>query len=206
MASLNKSDPMLDILLNQGKKYLSLQEDYEHLEEPHLKLIEQTTGKNLGSIIETLVSSSGVRKFTKLESTFNGLLKKYQTASEEHLKSVSSGSSKRASTSQLNEIKDINSKLMQVLEEMEDLVTSSGMDTSQTGTKLANKRRNIKSSSDNLMVSQTAYENNKNKLTSLSGEDEEGKIRTKSAYYNYLVWLIVAITLSAFAIRHVLKR
>ena len=205
MASLNQRDPMLDILLNQGKKYLSLQEDYEHLEEPHLKLIEQTTGKNLGSIIESLVSSSGVRKFTNLENKFNGLLKQYQSASEENLKSVSSGS-KRASSSQLNEIKDINNKLLEVLEEMEDVVMASGADTSSTGIQLANKRTGIHSASQNLIASQRTYEADKNKLTSLSGEDADGKIRTKSAYYNYLVWLIVAITLSAFALKHVFKR
>lgn len=205
MASLNQTDPMLDILLNQGKKYLALQEDYEHLEEPHLKLIEQTTGKNLGSIIESLVSSSGIRKFTKLENKFNGLLKQYQSASEENLKSVSSGS-KRASSSQLNEIKDINNKLLEVLEEMEDVITGSGADTSSTGSNLANKRRNIHSASKNLMASQRKYKADKIKLVSLSGEDADGKIRTKSAYYNYLVWLIVAITLSAFALRHVFKR
>jgi len=205
MASLKQTDPMLDILLNQGKKYLSLQEDYEHLEEPHLKLIEQTTGKNLGSIIESLVSSSGIRQFTKLENKFNGLLKQYQSASEENLKSVSSGSA-RASSSQLKDIKDINNKLLEVLEEMEDVVTASGADTSSTGSNLANKRTNIHSASKNLMASQRKYSDEKIKLTSLSGEDVDGKIRMKSAYYNYLVWLIVAITLSAFALKHVFKR
>ena len=206
MSSLNQTNPMLDILLNQGKRYLALQEDYVHLEEPNLKLIEQTTGKNLGSIIETLVSSTGIRKFTKIESNFNDLLKKYKTASEEHLKSVSSGSSSKTTSSQLQDIKKINDQLVKLLEDMEEIITTSDPDTSSTGKHLSNKRVNINSTSKNLLSAQSQYADDKNKLRSLSGEDEEGKIRMKSAYYNYLVWLIVAITLASFALRHVLKR
>ena len=206
MASLNQKNPMLDILLNQGKRYLSLQEDYVHLEEPNLRLIEQTTGKNLGSIIETLVSSSGVRNFTKLEKNFDDLLKKYKTASEEHLKSVSSGSPSKTTSSQLQNIKEINDQLVKLLEQMEDIIGKSDPDTSSTGKQLSGKRGNINSASKNLLSAQSKYIADKNKLTSLSGEDADGEIRTKSAYYNYLVWLIVAITLASFALRHVLKR
>ena len=40
-------------------------------------------------------------------------------------------------------------------------------------------------------------------LRQLQGEQQGGQLSANAAYYNYLVWLIVAITLGAFTFKHI---
>ena len=52
MTSLMEIDPLFNTLLNQGKSFLNIQDEYKYMVDPHLKLIEQTTSPKLGSLIE----------------------------------------------------------------------------------------------------------------------------------------------------------
>ena len=45
-------DPLFNTLLNQGKSFLNIQDEYKYMVDPHLKLIAQTTSPKLGALIE----------------------------------------------------------------------------------------------------------------------------------------------------------
>ena len=51
--------------LLQGQKYLQYENQYVDLVTPHLGLIEQTTGPNLGSLREALESDNSTKKPNK---------------------------------------------------------------------------------------------------------------------------------------------
>jgi hypothetical protein len=40
-------------------------------------------------------------------------------------------------------------------------------------------------------------------LQQLQGEQQSGRLSANAAYYNYLVWLIVAITIGAYTLKHI---
>ena len=52
MTSLMENDPLFNTLLNQGKSFLNIQNEFKYMVDPHLKLIEETTSPKLGSLIE----------------------------------------------------------------------------------------------------------------------------------------------------------
>ena len=66
---------MLNTLLNQGQQFLNYQNHYKSIVSPHLKVIEETSGPMLGSIIEALENPNSGETLCKFK--INGNCKSY---------------------------------------------------------------------------------------------------------------------------------
>ena len=101
MTSLMGNDPLFNTLLNQGKSFLNIQDEYKYMVDPHLKLIEETTSPKLGSLIENFsgnftdktnkvasevaavnndgANTKAIKSFTNTINNYNSQLKNYQS-------------------------------------------------------------------------------------------------------------------------------
>ena len=197
------SNNMINTLLNQGKRYMALQRRYKPLAK--LKLIEETTSPKLGSIIESLANMSdgdnngdnnGDDQFEILQKSFQDLLRRYNEATEEQ---VLRASHSKNSEKQIKKVENINKQLLNILREMDLLVEE----------KMAPKKQigdiGLKEHTGNLADYEKTHKMEYSRLRSLIGDNIDGHRRTKSAYYHYLVWLLVAITMAALSFKHLSK-
>lgn len=193
------SNNMVNTLLNQGKRYMALQRRYKPLAK--LKLIEETTAPNLGSIIESLANMNDNNgdsddQFETLQKDFQDLLRRYNEATEEQ---VLRASHNKNTERQIKKVENINKQLLNILREMDLLVKD----------KMAPKKQigdiGLKEHTGNLENYEKTHKMEYSRLRSLIGENIDGHRRTKSAYYHYLVWLLVAITMAALSFKHLSK-
>ena len=191
------SNNMMNTLLNQGKRYMALQRRYKPLAK--LKLIEETTAPKLGSIIESLANmgdKDSDDQFEILQKSFQDLLRRYNEATEEQ---VLRASHSKNTEKQIKKVEKINKQLLNILREMDLLVEEKMAPKKQIGdTGLSEHTRNL---GDYEKTHKMEY----SRLRSLIGENIDGQRRTKSAYYHYLVWLLVAITMAALSFKHLSK-
>ena len=95
-----ENDPLFNTLLNQGKSFLNIQNEFKYMVDPHLKLIEETTSPKLGSLIENFsgnftdktnkvasevaaanndgANTAAIAAFTNTVNNYNAQLKTYQ--------------------------------------------------------------------------------------------------------------------------------
>ena len=155
--------------------------------------------------------------FQDLINQYNTILKEYQTQSETVLRPNSSTSINTANVQQLND------QLINLLSEMNKLVdkqlvsqttgdpaiidTQAGSGEQKAGDQpsLLGARIDLKKQYDQLNQQRMSYDEQVNILNTLMGEDEDVKIRRRSAYYQFLVWGIVSITLIAYTTKYALS-
>ena len=90
---------------------------------------------------------------------------------------------------------------------MDGIVAKSGMGDSRNITNKLNEQRKVVY--ERSLSLNKVKDNTQGKLTnisSLKGENQDSKLKVKSAYYDYLVWTVVAITLGAFTIKYTIHR
>ena len=237
MASLTSNDSMFNTLLDQGKVFLGIQQDYKYLVDPQLQLIEETTSPQLGSIIENfsqkyhgqledLVNNKpggpgqnpGTQAFQDLINKYNSVLKEYQAASETQLLLASSN---KSTTAQIEKVKTLNSQLIGLLTSMDKMVTSqlvnktvgyptdtttwttgSGQEGVGDRPRLIAARKSLNNQNTKLLAERARYDKQVDILNTLMGEDIDGKVRTRSAYYHFLVWSIVSVTVLAYTAKY----
>ena len=66
-------------------------------------------------------------------------------------------------------------------------------------------RKALNSQFNALNTQRNAYNEQVNILNTLMGENEDVKIRRRSAYYQFLVWGIVSVTLVAYTTKYALS-
>lgn len=225
-------DPLFNTLLNQGKSFLNIQNDYKHMVDPHLKLIEQTTSPKLGSIIENFsqnftdktnklaaeVSPSSddgantvaLQNFIAAINNYNALLKKYQSialvpgiSAAEAQKKEALGEQLTAQVTALNKM--VTTKLVGRTTggaKGYDYQAGSGQEAAGDQPQLLAQRHNINNTlQDSLTAQRASYDAYVRDVNTLMGEGSDTEIRAKSAYYKYIVWLIVSITLISYTIK-----
>lgn len=221
MSSLTENDNMFNILLNQGKKFLEIQDDYKYIVDPHLKLIEETYSPKLGSIIENfsqnyygdLTDVAGEANdpvhndFQTLINNYNATLKQYQDIA------LSSNSS----PTDIENKNNLNNTLISLLEQLNTVVVAkliqptinqpfdaqSGSGQVGTGDQsaLLAARTTLMNQSAQLQAQRQQYDNEVDSLNTLMGENSDVKVRARAAYYQYLVWVIVSITMAAYTVK-----
>ena len=203
MAAINSNPaPMLGTILNQGKKWKNWMSNYKNLgvTKVDLKRIEQTTSPKLGSIIETLENPKNNNALKDLEDKYAYTQQQYNAALETHLKRVQAG----VKPSQLNTLQALNDQMLDILKQMDEhvrkIMPPSGF---PPGGKLKAGRTKVYASGNRLKRHVDAHRASVHGLQQLQGEQESGRLSANAAYYNYLVWLIVAITIGAYTIKHI---
>ena len=227
---------MFNTLLNQGKKYLDIQEDYKYLVDPHLKLIEETSSPQLGSIIENFSqnyydklnqvaaeqnppapANPPTDSFQYLINQYNSILKQYQAQSETYLRSNSTTEIDTGPVQELNKtliglLKDMNALIKTRLVDQTigdpaimDIQVGSGQELVGDQPSLLAARIALQNQYTQLNQQRSAYDEEVNILNTLMGEDEDVKIRRRSAYYQFLVWGIVSVTLIAYTTKYALS-
>ena len=236
MAALRENNVMFNTLLNQGKKYLDIQGEYKYLVDPHLKLIEETSSPQLGSIIENFSqnyydklnqvaaqqdpAASGTPpkgSFQDLINQYNSILKQYQSTSESILRPNSSTNIDTTKVQALNGqlidlIKDMDALVEKQLVSqtrgdpaIQDIQAGSGELGAGDQPSLLAARAALNNQNTLLNQQRMAYDEQVNILNTLMGEDEDVKIRRRSAYYQFLVWSIVSVTLIAYTTKYALS-
>jgi len=202
MAAINSNPaPMLGTILNQGKKWKNWMSNYKNLgvTKVDLRRIEQTSSPKLGSIIETLENPKK-SPLEELESKYAYTQQQYNAALETHLKRVQAG----VKPSQLNTLQALNDQMIDILNQMDNHVRKrmppSGF---PPGGQLKAARNKVYASGNRLKKHVSSHQASVHGLQQLQGEQEAGRLSANAAYYNYLVWLIVAITIGAYTIKHV---
>ena len=221
MSSLTENDNMFNVLLNQGKKFLEIQDDYKYIVDPHLKLIEETSSPKLGSIIENfsqnyygdLTNVAGEandpvhKDFQTLINNYNATLKQYQAIAL----------SPNTSRADWEKKGSLNNTLTSLLEQMNTVVvakltqptinqpfdTQSGSGQVGTGDQpaLLAARATLLNQNARLQIQRQQYDNEVDSLNTLMGENSDVKVRARAAYYQYLVWVIVSITMAAYTVK-----
>ena len=240
MSALNEIDPLLNTLLNQGKSFLNIQNNYKQMVDSHLKLIEQTTSPKLGSIIENFSQNSpsnnpnfvtktnqvaveiaainddqantvALQNFTNLINNYNATYKK----------SESIPLTNKLSANQLQSKKDARNIMIDDLIKLNTMITTklsgqtsggvhgydyqAGSGEAGAGDQpqlLAQRARILGPLQAALNAQRTLYDEKFNHVNTLIGEASDGEIRSKSAYYKYIVWTIVSITLIAYTMKY----
>jgi hypothetical protein len=202
MAALNSNPaPMLGTILNQGKKWQNWMSNYKNLgvTKVDLRRIEQTSSPKLGSIIEPL-ENPPKNALTDLEQKYAYTQHQYNAALETHLKRVQAG----VKPSQLNTLKALNDQMLDILKQMDNhvrkIMPPSGF---PPGGKLKAGRDKVYASGNRLKQHVDSHQASIHGLQQLQGEQTAGRLSANAAYYNYLVWLIVAITLGAYTLKHI---
>jgi len=202
MAAINSNPaPMLGTILNQGKKWKNWMSNYKNLgvTKVDLRRIEQTSSPKLGSIIETLENPKK-SPLEELESKYAYTQQQYNAALETHLKRVQAG----VKPSQLNTLQALNDQMIDILNQMDNhvrkIMPPSGF---PPGGQLKAGRNKVYASGNRLKKHVSSHQASVHGLQQLQGEQEAGRLSANAAYYNYLVWLIVAITIGAYTIKHV---
>lgn len=237
MASLRENNVMFNTLLNQGKKYLDIQGEYKYLVDPHLKLIEETTSPQLGSIIENFSQNYYIKlnqvagqqnppppanppsgSFQNLINQYNSILKEYQSASESVLRPNSSTNIDTTQVQNLNAQlinllikmdalveKQLVNKTENTADAIQDLHPGSGQAFAGDQPSLLAARVALQNQYTQLSQQRSSYDDQVDILNTLMGEDEDVKIRRRSAYYQFLVWGIVSVTLIAYTTKYALS-
>jgi hypothetical protein len=202
MAAINSNPaPMLGTILNQGKKWQNWMSHYKNLgvTKVDLRRIEQTSSPNLGSIIEPLENPKK-NALTDLEQKYAYTQKQYSDALATHLKRVHSG----VKPSQLKTLTALNNQMLDILKQMDNhvrkIMPPSGF---PPGGKLKAGRSKVHASGDRLRQHVDSHQASIHGLHQLQGEQQAGRLSANAAYYNYLVWLIVAVTIGAYTLKHI---
>ena len=238
MAAFTERDPLFNTLLNQGKSFLNIQNDYKYMVDPHLKLIEQTTSPKLGSLIENFSQKSPsniIDKFnlvaanfdvsndganTDAMNTFNSIINNYNAAYKAYGAARAAwrggdvGSLDKAATQRNNMIDymiQLNSMIKQKLvgrtttgpKPQYDYQSGSGEAGAGDQPQLMAMRAKILGPlQTNLSKQRSVYDNHVKGLNTLIGEGDDTTIRSKAAYYKYIVWTIVSITILSHTIKY----
>ena len=243
MSALNKIDPLFNTLLNQGKNFLNIQNNYKHMVDPHLNLIEQTTSPGLGSIIENFSQNSpspppnfvdktntvaseiaainndqantaALQQFTNLINNYNTTYKKYESiplAPNMPASQLQSNSPKaNARNTMINNLITLNTMISKKLSgrtsggtQGYDYQAGSGEAGAGDHPQLLAQRARILGPIQTALSDQrTLYDTHVNHVNTLIGEVSDTEIRSKSAYYKYIVWTIVSITLIGYTIKY----
>lgn len=136
---------------------------------------------------------------------YNELVKKWQTASSAALLRAKTSSDKATQMKNVDAARRINDKLLAFLTQMNKVVGSQlavtqGVPGENTG------RPTHETSSWAAVAAQDAlyqlqrdeYDTQVNKLNTLMAENQDGKIKSRSAYLQYFAWGIVALTLIGY--------
>ena len=240
MSALNEMDPLFNTLLNQGKSFLNIQNDYKHMVDPHLKLIEQTTSPKLGSIIENFSQNSpsrdpnfvsktnqvaleiaainddqantaALQKFTNLINNYNATYKNYESIPLTPGMSASQLQPKaNARDIMIDNLIKLNTMITTKLSRRTsggaqgyDYQAGSGEAGAGDQPQLLAQRARILGPVQTALSSQRSlYDEQVNHVNTLIGEVSDTTIRSKSAYYKYIVWTIVSITLIGYTMKY----
>ena len=193
--------PMLGTILNQGKKWNNWMSDYKNLgvTKVDLNLIEQTSSPKLGSIIEPLVNPPK-GPMANLEKKYAYTQQQYKAALKTHLQRVQAG----VKPSHVKTLQDLNDQMLDILKQMDThvrkIMPPSGF---PPGGQLKAGRARVLGNANTLKKHVDAHGASISGLQQLQGEQQAGRLSTNATYYNYLVWLIVAITLGSFTLKHI---
>ena len=232
MTSLMEIDPLFNTLLNQGKSFLNIQDEYKYMVDPHLKLIEQTTSPKLGSLIENFsqnfpdktnqlaaevsavnddgANTAALQNFISTINQYNATLKNYQDIALVPGMSDDKRASKLNYGEQLtNQLSDLNTMLKKKLSGRTvggakgyDYQAGSGEEGAGDQPQLLAMRKHIQGPlQGSLSAQRESYDAYVRDVNTLIGEGSDTQIRAKSAYYKYIVWLIVSITLISYTIK-----
>ena len=232
MTSLMEIDPLFNTLLNQGKSFLNIQNEYKYMVDPHLNLIEQTTSPRLGSLIENFsqnfpdktnqlaaevsavnddgANTGALQDFIATINKYNATLKNYQDIA------LVPGMSDAQRTAKLNLSEQLTSQLTNLNTMLKKKLTGrtvggakgydyqAGSGEAGAGDQpqlLAMRKRIQGQLQGNLSTQRASYDEYVRDVNTLIGEGSDTQIRAKSAYYKYIVWLIVSITLISYTIK-----
>jgi len=232
MTSLMEIDPLFNTLLNQGKSFLNIQNEYKYMVDPHLNLIEQTTSPRLGSLIENFsqnfpdktnqlaaevsavnddgANTGALQDFIATINKYNATLKNYQDIALVPGMSDAQRTAKLDLSEQLtSQLTNLNTMLKKKLTGRTvggakgyDYQAGSGEAGAGDQPQLLAMRKRIQGQlQGNLSTQRASYDEYVRDVNTLIGEGSDTQIRAKSAYYKYIVWLIVSITLISYAIK-----
>ena len=199
----NSPDPMLGTILNQGKKWNNWMSNYKNLgvSKVKLDLIGKTTGPNLGSIVEPLVNPKRKTHLSRLEADFDRLNQEYEKTKSIYLQRVAAG----VSTPELKTLQRLNDDMIDVLKKMNtkviELMPSTG---TNWGGDLSKGRDHVHRRARHLKRAATAHGYTLDNVDQLVGEQRTGNRKVTAVYYNYLVWLVIAITLCSFTFKYMI--
>jgi hypothetical protein len=224
---------MFNTLLDQGKSFLNIQKEYKYLVDPHLKLIEETSSPNLKSIIENFsttytdktnklsaqmsnTDNDGATKqpFIDLINQYNAVLQNPQNIP------LSPGLSKTSVDQKLANAVILRNLLIKMNAMVETKLVTATSDGSpgghvydyqagsgQTGVgdqpQLLAARPVLMATNSALAEQQAIYNNYLYDLNHAAGSQIDTEIRAQAAYYKYIVWTIVCITLISYTIKYV---
>ena len=234
MTSCKSTNSMFNTLLKQGTDFLNIQKDYKYMVDPHLSLIEKTTSPKLGSIIENFSQNPYNERYTSLSNEnippntafkslmadYNTALAAYKTASESLLRT----NNKRSQRQNVENAQHLSNNLYKILEKLDrlvkkqligkthglppypNLVAGSGQKGAGDQPRLIKARVALNHKNQGLQARRDAYDKQVNNLNTLIGEDNDAKVKKRAAYYKFLVWTIVSITLIAYTAKYVSSR
>jgi hypothetical protein len=168
--------------------------------------------------------------FALLINQYNKLLGQYQNATESSMLVSNNAADQAKNASNIEAASALNDQLLSLLTQMDKMVTSQlinktygvpgqsspyaaggkGGGSGQEGVgdrpALLAARKALNAQGSALMQQRAAYDEQVNILDTLIGEDSDNKVRTRSAYYQFLVWSIVSVTLVGYTVKFMLGR
>ena len=167
--------------------------------------------------------------FALLIMQYNKLLGQYQNATESSMLVSNNVADQAKNASNIAAASALNDQLLSLLTQMDKMVTSQlinktsgvpgysypyaagkGGGSGQEGVgdrpALLAARKALNAQGSALMQQRAAYDEQVNILDTLIGEDSDNKVRTRAAYYQFLVWSIVSVTLVGYTVKFMLGR
>ena len=209
-----KTNNGLDLSLQQGANFNSIQSRIESSVTPRLALIEQTTQPGIGSIVENFSGSSPEAPLDKintieykqlqvLEDAFNKSLSEY-TQKQNSLMNMSDKSSYQVKTQLDTMFKTlqkqalvIQNKTMDLHKERYKLIGEKGVTTRQKSATLTQLKQ--------LQTRQEKLNKLMTEGDTLSAIVHDNTLQLNAAYMRYFVWFGAAVTLGLVAMHRATK-
>ena len=177
----SSQDPMLGTLLKQGKKWNNWMKNFKN--------------------IEPLVNPKRKSELSRLEDRFDTLNQEYEGVKATYLQRTAAG----MSTPGLKTLQRLNDDMIDVLKEMDIKVAELMPDAGTNWDKnLSKGRYNVHRHARRLKRAAIAHGFNVDNVDQLIGEQQGNERDIRAAYYNYLVWLVITITLVSFSFKYMI--
>jgi len=209
----------LNVSLQQGANFNSMQSRIEASVEPRLALIEQTTKPGLGSIIENFSGNSSEAPLTKvntaeykqlqdLEDNFNKAVSAYtqkQNAFMKVKKNAKPGYTKGARKNELDAMfKALQAKAIE-LQQKTMAFHGQHQQLAGVGGQLSQQKSATLQQLQELQSQQARLNKLMTEGDTLSASIQDNTLQMNAAYMRYFVWLGAAITLGLVAMHRAAK-
>ena len=188
--------------LLQGQEYMEYERLYANAVRPHLKLLEITSSPSLKSIVESLndedstsaSSTTSNVSMSSIEKEFNRTLVKYSVAYKNFSENVIKDKSKKEIQVYFDNLQRLNNKLIALAKalgkELDDILLTDD----QLKSNLDKQQQKLNSYISVLDQDRKKMQNVNKGYNTIAGEHESTKLQLVSNQYNYIVWLLLAIT------------